>query len=322
MSKLDRESSDTWLTQGEKGTLLGLRAAYWFATAFGRAPTRLLVRLIAVWYTLFSPKIVAASKAWLSTVYERPARRREVYQHLVRFAQVTADRFFLLQGKTSSFWFTLTGNEHLQRVTRESRGAILLGAHVGSFEAMRASSRDEGFPLTIMGHFENAPMINELLTKLDPETATRVVHIQPNSVDFIFEAQRCIETGRQLGTMGDRVGLNEKSVVVTFFGRPARFPTGPFVLASVLKCPVFLTFGLYREPNRYDLFCELFAERVVLPRRDREQAVRVLVQQYAARLEAYCRLAPDNWFNFYDFWASASRPPEAVSGSLVHVPDA
>lgn len=312
MTQPKPEQTANWLSQSERGSLLGLRAFYWFATVLGRPPTRLLVRVIALWYTLFSATVVAASRGWLSTVYGRAVSRREIYRHIVHFTQVTADRLFLLQGKTDAFSFTMTGNEHLQRASAEGVGAILLGAHVGSFEAMRASSKYEGFPLTIMGHFENAKMINALLTKLDPDTATRVVHIQPNSVDFIFDAQRCIETGRQLGTMGDRVGLNEKSTVVTFFGRPARFPTGPFVLASVLKCPVYLTFGLYREPNRYDLFCELFSERIVLSRKTREQDVRELVQHYASRLEHYCRKAPENWFNFYDFWASARPTHEAA----------
>jgi len=26
------------------------------------------------------------------------------------------------------------------------------------------------------------------------------------------------------------------------------------------------------------------------------------VQKYVERLEHYCRLAPYNWFNFYDYW--------------------
>src|SRR5690606_34694309 len=130
----------------------------------------------------------------------------------------------------------------------------------------------------------------------------RVIHIRPNSVEFIFSIKQCIERGELLGTMGDRVGLNEKSVDVLFFGRKATFPTGPFVLASVLKCPVFLTLGLYNEPNHYALHCEPLVEQVVLSRKERQQDLEKYVQQYAERLEHYCRQEPYNWFNFYDFW--------------------
>ena len=33
-----------------------------------------------------------------------------------------------------------------------------------------------------------------------------------------------------------------------------------------------------------------------------EKCIEQAVRTYAARLEHYCRQAPYNWFNFYDFW--------------------
>ena len=60
--------------------------------------------------------------------------------------------------------------------------------------------------------------------------------------------------------------------------------------------------GLYHEPNRYDLYCEPFAERIELARGARDAGAREWAQRYAQRLEHYCRLAPDNWFNLYPVW--------------------
>lgn len=299
------QSAQTWLTQSERGTLWGIRLFYWTATVLGRTPARLMVRLIALWYACFGQSVVRASRQWLRTVFDRDVTFADVYRHFLYFAQTTADRLFLVQGKTESFTTTRTGHHHLERALADRTGAILLGAHVGSFEAMRAGSTNTNLPLTIVGHFENAKMINQLLTALNPDAAARVIHISPNSVEFVFSIKQCIEKGELLGTMGDRVGLNEKSVEVMFFGRKARFPTGPFVLASVLKCPVFLTLGLYTEPNHYALHCEPLVERVVLSRKHRQQDLEGYVQHYATRLEHYCRQAPYNWFNFYDFWHSA-----------------
>jgi predicted LPLAT superfamily acyltransferase len=170
---------------------------------------------------------------------------------------------------------------------------------------MRASSEKESFPLNIVGHFANAKMINAVLEELAPEMAGRVIHVGDDPVALALKLRERLEQGSMLAFLGDRVGLNDKSVTVTFFGREARFPTGPFLLASALKCPVYLVFGLYFEPNRYELFCEPFSERVSLPRANREGALRDVVQAYATRLESYCRRAPDNWFNFYDFWEAS-----------------
>ena len=97
-----------------------------------------------------------------------------------------------------------------------------------------------------------------------------------------------------------------KSLIrVNVFDEEASFSAGPFLLASLLKCPVYLVFGLYTEPNRYDLYCQPFAERIELPRRRRDEALAEYAQLYATRLEEVCRRHPDNWFNFFDFWDQA-----------------
>jgi predicted LPLAT superfamily acyltransferase len=129
-----------------------------------------------------------------------------------------------------------------------------------------------------------------------------VIQIDPRDTSYILAAKEAIERGELVAILGDRVGVNEKTVTVDFLGAPARFPTGPFTLAALLKCPIYLTFGLYHAPDRYDLYCEPFAESLELPRGRREEAIAAHAQRYAERLEHYCRLAPDNWFNFYDFW--------------------
>jgi predicted LPLAT superfamily acyltransferase len=283
---------------------------YWIATTLGRPFGRLIVRLIAVWYCLFGGKAVQHSDAFLEAVFQKKATLGMRYRHVLHFAQVTLDRVFLLKGKFKNFEVTTNGRHYIDEAVAGGRGAILLGAHLGSFEAMRTDEGKGHFSLNILGHFANARMINALLNRLSPEKAARVIHIEPDSVDFIFDVQERVAAGELVGTMGDRVGLNEKSVTVQFFGRPARFPTGPFVLASVLKCPVYLTFGLYHEPNRYDLYCEPFIDQLTLPRRNREAALVAVVQRYAVRLEDYCRRAPYNWFNFYDFWRGTGAAPE------------
>jgi predicted LPLAT superfamily acyltransferase len=297
----------TWLNQRERGAVFAIRGLAFWATVFGRGPARLVVRMIALYYALFDRVAARASRAWLTAVRGESPRFRHVYSHILSFAQVTLDRLFLLRRATRGIEVERTGSEHLEALTREGRGAILLGAHLGSFEAMRASGHAERFPVHIVGHFENAKMINAVLEELDPEMAGRVVHVGSDPVGLALTLRERVEAGGLLALLADRVGLNDKSVEVTFFGRPASFPTGPFLLASALKCPVLLVFGLYFEPNRYELFCEPFAERVVLPRKERQEALTRFVQAYAARLEDYARRAPYNWFNFYDFWEARPR---------------
>jgi predicted LPLAT superfamily acyltransferase len=57
-----------------------------------------------------------------------------------------------------------------------------------------------------------------------------------------------------------------------------------------------------RQGSRYRIFLEPFAERIQLPHRERKAVIDAYVAQYARRLEWYCREAPLQWFNFFDFW--------------------
>jgi predicted LPLAT superfamily acyltransferase len=104
-------------------------------------------------------------------------------------------------------------------------------------------------------------------------------------------------------------------VEVEFLGGRIRLPTGPYVMAAVLGCPMYLTFGLHTAPDRYDLYCEPFAERVILPRRDRDEAIRQYAQRYADRLADHCEKAPLNWFNFYDYWIDDEPRLDAAPGA-------
>ena len=79
----------------------------------------------------------------------------------------------------------------------------------------------------------------------------------------------------------------------------------------MLRRRVVFMAGLYRGGRDYDLrFVEL-ADFSRLPAGgaasagERDAAVRTAMERYVATLEALCREAPYNWFNFYDFWADA-----------------
>jgi predicted LPLAT superfamily acyltransferase len=304
-----------WLSRRERGTVLGIRAAFKAATLLGRTATKPLVAAVALWYALFDRGAVRASRDWQRRLHARPARFRDVYRHLRTFAQVTLDKVFLLQDRTRAMRFTRTGHDLLVAQAATGRGAILLGAHLGSYEAMRAGGEHDDLAIEILGYFANARMINSLLADLSPRHAARVVHLGEDPVGVMARVQDSLAAGRFVALLGDRVGLNDRVVMAPFLGEEAPFAAGPFLIAALLRCPVYLVFGLYQAPNRYDLHCERFAERIELPRAGRDAALRTWVQRYAARVEHYARTRPDNWFNFFDFWAVPARTDREVQAT-------
>lgn len=301
MSESETEAKAAWLSQEERGTNLGIRFVVGLCNLFGRSIARAFIRVLALYYVAFAVRGRKASREFLSIALGRRATFFEVTKHITTFALVALDRVFLLQNQRERFVLNSEGTEHLDALTAQKQGAILLGAHLGSFEAMRARADNRGHDLYVLAYLENAKKITQVLAALAPDMHDRVIAL--GSVSAVLQAKEVVDAGAMLAVLGDRTGLNSKTTEVEFFGRKAKFPTGPFLLASSLRCPVLLVFGLYLGENRYQMYCEPFAERVVLTRKDREGALQSYVQAYARRLEHYARLYPYNWFNLYDFWA-------------------
>ncbi|MDE0895637.1 MAG: lipid A biosynthesis acyltransferase [Planctomycetota bacterium] len=295
------------MSQGERGAILGIRFAAFWVGVVGRKPARLLVRGIAAYYALFDRSAKAAITGWHERVHGSVPSFGDTYRHIRCFAQVTLDRLLFVRGTVDALEVSQTGTEALEVQVKTGQGAFLIGAHLGSMDAMRAEGQNQRLPVSVVGHFENARMINNVLETLNPELSSQVIHAGRDPINLALTLRDRIEAGELIALTADRIGINDKFVEVDFFGAPAAFSTGPFILASVLKCPIYLVFGLYFEPNRYELHCERFSERIELPRRNRQEALKAVVSSYASRLESYCRRAPDNWFNFYDFWETHDR---------------
>ena len=91
---------------------------------------------------------------------------------------------------------------------------------------------------------------------------------------------------------------------LTFLGAEALFPQGPFILAALLKCPVYTVFCL-KQQGKHVIYFDHFSEMLNFPRKTREQAMQQIIQRYAERLQTYCLKEPLQWFNFFDFWRVA-----------------
>jgi predicted LPLAT superfamily acyltransferase len=296
-----------WLDVAEVGGVVGIRLLVLVCTVFGRAPARFMLRFVALYYGLFHPTARRASRAWLEKVHGGGrVSFGMIYTHLLRFSQVSLDRLFLIRRQTWRFRTIIHGEEHFRALKAPEKGALLLGAHLGSFEALRIQADLDGVPLNIVGHFRNARMINAALRRLDGKSRVRLIEIEHAGIGFIFDIKESIERGEHVAILGDRVGLGGGTVEVPFMGELAPFPSGVYLLAATLRCPVYLLFALHRPPNVYEFHCELFTREIVLPRKARSGAIVAYARKYAERLEHYARMAPDNWFNFFDFW---STPP-------------
>jgi len=315
-SSLGSEASShpkRWARIAERGSLWGLRFTAWLFRSAGRGPTLVLVTGIVAYFFLTDRAGRRASAAYLRRVHATATGRAALghaprtwdsFLHYRAFALSIVDRLAIWFGKTEGFALEIHGFESFDRLAEQKRGAIVLGAHLGSFDVMRMLAQRHRTVVNVLMFTVNAQRINQIFRELSPEVETNVIHVDPGSVQSVFEVRRCLARGEHVAILGDRIepGDRHRASRVPFLGGQVDLPQAPFLLASLLGCPVVFVVALRRGPQRYEIFTELLAERVVLPRRGREGAVGELLTTYAARLEHHCQRAPYEWFNFYDYW--------------------
>lgn len=290
-----------WLRQRERGSRIVWRFMVWTALSIGRPVARALLYPICAYYLVFSRQSRRAIRPGLTRALGRPMSRRDLFRQYYCFASTILDRVYLLDGQYGRFDIDIRGLDLLKERLARGHGCLLLGSHLGSFEIVRAiglTQRD--LEIKVLMYEQNAPMIRDIIRDLNPAVSDAV--IQAGVPDTMLRVKECLDRGGVVGILGDRLLKQDQATPCTFFGKPAGFPAGTMWLTSILKVPVILFFGLYRGGNRYEVHFELFAEEVTIDRQHRDREIGQWTQRYADRLEHYCRLAADNWFNFYDFW--------------------
>ena len=288
-----------WAGQAERGSPALVRAALAVLLWAGPWVLPALVWPSTGWYLLTSGRARGASREYLGRVLGRRASMWDVARHFHAFARAVGDRVLLVAGR-GGFDIEVVGLDSVLKVLGRGRGCILLGAHLGSFEVLRTVGQRCPVPVWALMHKRAGGSLVPLLEALAPELSARVLEIGDTA--SMIRARECVERGEIVGILADRAPAGHRMVGVPFLGAEAGFPSGPFVLASMLGAPVVLFHGVRVGRGRYRVEFRMFAERVELRRSSRGADLVAVVGRYAAALEGACRAHPFQWFNFFPFW--------------------
>ncbi|MBB5017440.1 putative LPLAT superfamily acyltransferase [Chitinivorax tropicus] len=300
-----------WAQINEASFIAGIKLLFIIFRLLGRWPFRLVLYPVVSFYVLKSRAARAASRSYLQRIWPaqgRPAqqvRLGHVIQHFIAFAEAILDKLRVWGGQLPPEYVTIHNREVLFKQLATGQGGVIITAHIGNVELCRMmSQRNHQVKLTVLVHTKHAAAFNRLLAELNPNSQLNLLQVTDMTPDMAMRLSERVQRGEFVVIAADRVPVspNPRVAYADFLGARAPFPIGPYVLANALQCPVYLVVGLARQ-GRYHIHFELFSEQIKLPRGQREQALATQAQHYAERLEHYCRLAPLQWFNFYDFWA-------------------
>ena len=300
-----------WEHRRERGSLLALRLMAWVAVTLGRPVARWLLHPITLYFLLFAAAPRRHSARYLGRALGRPATWRDQYRHFHSFASTVLDRVYFVRGQTGAFDLTMRGDAGCDDTLAAGRGGFLIGAHLGSFESLHAAGKSfPGMQVTMVMYPDNARKIHGVLQAMAPDFKLAVIAI--GNAGSTLAIRDALDAGRLVGLLGDRFlsadsardSARSAGIEIPFLGVPALFSDGPLRLALLLRRRVIFMVGLFLGGRRYDVRFETLADFRDPPSSPaaREQLVRQALHAYVAKLEALCREAPYNWFNFYDYW--------------------
>jgi predicted LPLAT superfamily acyltransferase len=311
-SLLFRRRHQHWAKQPEAKGLWGMRLMIWVWKTLGRGAFSLLLwPVIAVfWLTAHEPR--RASQQWIARAKKeltarglpQPARFNS-FHHFMGFGHAILDKIASWRGELKpgrDIVFAPGAQDVLDMSAPQ--GKLLLASHLGDVEACRALSTRT---INALVFSDNAQRFKQLMEENAPQSGMNLIQVSNIGPDTAMLLKEKLDQGEWVAIVGDRIAVNPQRsgdwrvIWSAFMGSPAPFPQGPFILASVLKCPVLMIFAL-KQQGKLHVHCEPFADPLVLPRGERQQALQATVDRYAQRLEHYALQSPLDWFNFFDFW--------------------
>ena len=300
-------SRSHWAGLNEFSFVAGMRFLFWIARWFGRWPFRIALYPVLLWYVLAKAQPRHASLAYLKRAKRFTSVRADmlgVFKHFANFAETLLDKMLLWGGAFDFNQVQVFGIEQLDREIRAKRGFVMVCSHLGNLELCRllSSVRDD-IKLTVLVHTKHARAFNQMLATLNPKSQLNLMQVTDMNAATAMMLAEKVGRGEFVVIAGDRVPVSEapRIGITDFLGEAAAFPIGPFLMGGVLQCPIYMMFSLKREKH-YEVHFEMLRENFRLPRIGRDQALKSVIADYAARLQYHCLRAPYQWFNFYDFW--------------------
>ncbi|MEO9891975.1 lipid A biosynthesis acyltransferase [Aurantibacter sp.] len=284
-----------------RGNLLGYKIYIFVLKNFGVNGAYTLLHFIVLYYFLFSWR---GSKA----IYQYFRKRLgyswiksigSIYKNYYKLGQTLSDRVTVSTGFRTLFKYTHDGIEKIDNLLQKKQGGILISGHVGNFEISHyfLENRYSINKISMVTTEAEQKNIQEYLAQMSMDTALELILVK-DDMSHIFEIHAALDKGGLVVITGDRFLPGSKYLTENFMGAPAKFPLGPFRLASRLNVPVLFVYVMKGKKRNY----QLYARQAEAKGRDAQ----ALLKEYTESMEWVLKKYPIQWFNYFDFWEDYS----------------
>lgn len=283
-----------------KGNKTGYQIFVWILKHFGVLPGYFLLRFVAFYFFLFSYK---SSRQVYSLYHKRLGYGRlrsvfKIYRNYYLLGQSIIDKVVIMSGIKNKFTYHFDGEENLREIASLQKGGMLLSAHIGNWDIAGHLLKRLDTRINIVMFDGEQEQIKEYLASVTGKKSVNIIFIK-NDLSHIYEISEAFKNNELVCMHADRFIEGNKTMTTDFLGEKARFPMGPFVLASRFKVPVSYVFAVKESDLHYHLFASKIKNYDHL---DKTIVMQEMLQEFSKEMEIKVKQYPEQWSNYYNFW--------------------
>ncbi|GAB3420264.1 LpxL/LpxP family acyltransferase [Niabella aquatica] len=265
----------------------------------GVLPAYVLLIFVAAYYYLFSWQSSKAIWNYFRKRLKFPFFRSvlKLYSNYYWFGQAIIDRIVMMAGIKNRFTFNFDGEEHLHQMVAHGKGGLLLSAHIGNWEIAGYLLKRLNTRINIVMFDGEHQQLKEYLENAAGRRNAHIIVIKDN-LSHIYEIMEALNNNELVCMHSDRFLPGNKTLMAEFLGKPARFPQGPFALASRLHVPVSFVFALKESLFHY----HFFATEAIEYKSSGSALPEAVLAEFVKAMTEKVQLYPSQWYNYYDFW--------------------
>ena len=296
---------NNWNGQSQ-AKVIGFKIFVFILNSFGLKPAYLILRFVSFYYFLFSKPNKYIREYFIQAHgYSKLKARLAVYKNNFILGQTIIDKVAVMAGAKNPFKVIHKNGEMLDELTAIGKGGILISAHIGNWEVAGQGLNRLGTAFNVLMYSNEKEDVKQYMDGVMKEKKINIIAINEETKSHIIELHKAFTNNELVVMHGDRYREGAKTLTANFFGKPAKFPAGPFIMAAKFGVPLCIVFAVKTDKHTYQFSTEkpIQVDRV---RGDAqlEKVCQDLLQQYVTQVENMVKAYPHQWFNYYDFWKS------------------
>lgn len=285
-----------------KGNKLGYQIFVFVCRHLGIRATYFMLLFVSLYYFLFSWKSTRHIYRYFRDRQQYGAlkSRVSVYKNYFVFGQTLIDKIIVMAGIKNPFTYETDGIENLRKIIAMNQGGILISGHAGNWEIASHMLKDLNTKINVVMFDGEHRQIKNYLDEVSGDRAFNIIVVRED-FSHVYEIGEALQNNELVCLHADRFVQDIKTVEKMFLGAPAKFPSGPFAIAGTFNAPVSFVYAFKESATHYHLYSNPIMQRGESVNK-REYSDN-LMSAFVASFEKMVVRYPEQWFNYYNFWA-------------------